>query len=148
MSVKRPDADHRAIRSDDSEEDDIPAEIDFSAGQRGKLRGQGGGLRLPAPTMKEGQTDTEAILAELADGLRARLGDRFAGLWLYGSQARGDAGPESDIDLVLLLRGMERPGQEIDRIADILADLNLKYQVLISVLPVRHREPSTNIHHP
>jgi predicted nucleotidyltransferase len=79
---------------------------------------------------------TQAILAELADGLRARLGDRFAGLWLYGSQARGDAGPESDIDLILLLRGMERPGREIDRIVDLLAELNLKYQVLISVLPV------------
>jgi len=83
---------------------------------------------------------TQAILAELADGLRARLGPRFAGLWLYGSQARGDAGPDSDIDLVLLLRGMERPGLEIDRIADILAELNLKYGVLISVLPVEEAE--------
>jgi predicted nucleotidyltransferase len=79
---------------------------------------------------------TQAILAELADGLRARLGDRFAGLWLYGSQARGDAGPESDIDLILLLRGMRRPGQEIDRIVDLLAELNLNHQVLISVLPL------------
>ncbi len=79
---------------------------------------------------------TQAILAELADGLRARLDDRFAGLWLYGSRARGDAGPESDIDLILLLHGMERPGQEIERIVDLLAELNLKYQVLISVLPL------------
>ncbi|MFP4280382.1 MAG: nucleotidyltransferase domain-containing protein [Halochromatium sp.] len=82
------------------------------------------------------QINTQAILAEFADGLRARLGDRFAGLWLYGSQARGDAGPESDIDLILSLRGMERPGQEIDRILDLLAELNIKYQVLISVLPL------------
>jgi hypothetical protein len=59
----------------------------------------------------------------------ARLGDRFAGLWLYGSQARGAAGPESDIDLIVLLRGMERPGQEIDRIVDLLAELNFEYQV-------------------
>jgi predicted nucleotidyltransferase len=86
--------------------------------------------------MNAGQASTQVILAELADGLRARLGDRFAGLWLYGSQARGDAGPESDIDLVLLLRGMERPGQEIDRIVDLLAELNLKYEVLISLLPL------------
>jgi uncharacterized protein len=80
--------------------------------------------------------DPQAIIAELSGALRIRLGARFAGLWLYGSHARGDAGPESDIDLVLLLRGMERPGQEIDHIADILAELNLKYQVLISVLPM------------
>lgn len=64
------------------------------------------------------------------------MGSRFAGLWLYGSHARGDAGPDSDIDVVLLLRGMKRPGREIDRIADILADLNRKHGVLISVLPI------------
>lgn len=88
------------------------------------------------PVVSRVDDGTQAILVELADGLRRRLGDRFAGLWLYGSQARGDASPESDIDLVLLLRGMERPGQEIDRIVDLLAELNLKYQVLISVLPL------------
>jgi predicted nucleotidyltransferase len=88
------------------------------------------------PVVSRVDRGTQAILSELADGVRRRLGDRFAGLWLYGSQARGDAGPESDIDLILLLRGMERPGQEIDRILDLLTELNLKYQVLISVLPL------------
>jgi hypothetical protein len=53
-----------------------------------------------------------------------------------GRSRGATAGPESDIDLILLLRGMERPGQEIDRIVDLLAELNLKYQVLISVLPL------------
>ena len=86
--------------------------------------------------MNAEQMNTQAILVEFADALRRRLGDRFAGLWLYGSQARGDARPESDIDLILLLRGMERPGQEIDRILDLLAEVNLKYQVLLSVLPL------------
>lgn len=79
----------------------------------------------------------DALLNELSGALRARLGARFVGLWLYGSHARGDAGPESDIDVVLLLRSMERPGQEIDHIADILAELNLKHGVLISVLPIK-----------
>lgn len=116
--------------SDDSD-DDIPTGID-----RSRLQGQDLGLGRPAPTPNLMQTSTQAILAELTDALRARLRERFAGLWLYGSQARGDAGPESDIDLILLLRGMERPGQEIDRIVDLLAELNLKYQVLISVLPL------------
>lgn len=31
---------------------------------------------------------------------------------------------------------MDRPGQEIDRIADLLAELNLRYHESISVLPL------------
>jgi uncharacterized protein len=76
------------------------------------------------------------ILTELSEVLRKRLGVRFRGLWLYGSQARGDAGPESDIDLLLVLADPQRPALEIDRIVDILADFNLRYGVLLSVLPV------------
>ncbi|MGA7981427.1 MAG: nucleotidyltransferase domain-containing protein [Chromatiaceae bacterium] len=76
------------------------------------------------------------ILTELSEALRERLGVRFRGLWLYGSQARGDAGPESDIDLLLVLADPQRPALEIDRIVDILADFNLRYGVLLSVLPV------------
>lgn len=76
------------------------------------------------------------ITTELSEALRKRLGVRFRGLWLYGSQARGDAGPESDIDLLLVLADPQRPALEIDRIVDILADFNLRYGVLLSVLPV------------
>ena len=90
----------------------------------------------PQRLLQPAPSPLAAVLGELADALRKRLGSRFAGLWLYGSQARGSAGPESDIDLILLLRTMERPGPEIDRIVDILADLNLRYGVLLSVLPV------------
>lgn len=82
------------------------------------------------------------ILDQLSGALRQRYGDRFSGLWLYGSQARGDAGPESDIDLLLILTSMKRPAQEIDYISDILADFNLRHGVLLSVLPV---EQSTRV---
>jgi predicted nucleotidyltransferase len=80
--------------------------------------------------------DLAAILRQLSGALRVLYGERFVGLWLYGSQARGDAGSESDIDVLLLLTRCERPAVEIDRYADILADLNLRYGVLLSVLPV------------
>ena len=79
--------------------------------------------------------ELDVVLRELSDALSDRLRDRFAGLWLYGSQARGDARPSSDIDVVLLLNGMGQPGREIDRVSDILADLNLKYGALVSMLP-------------
>ncbi|HJX11143.1 MAG TPA: nucleotidyltransferase domain-containing protein [Candidatus Binatia bacterium] len=76
------------------------------------------------------------IIQELSAALRARYGDRYRGLLIYGSEARGEARPDSDVDLLLVLRDTNRPSREIDRIADILADFNLRYGVLLSVLPV------------
>lgn len=82
------------------------------------------------------RSNLEAILQELTAALRARYGDRYRGLLIYGSEARGEARPDSDVDLLLVLRDASRPSREIDRIADILADFNLRYGVLLSVLPV------------
>lgn len=78
----------------------------------------------------------DETLRELAAALSARYGERYVQLWLYGSQARGEAHAESDIDVLLVLRNVIQPTREIDQIADILADFNLRYGVLLSVLPV------------
>lgn len=76
------------------------------------------------------------VLQEFTAALKTRYGDRFVGLWLYGSHARGEAGPDSDVDLLLILKDLSRPSHEIDRISDLLADFNLRHGVLMSVLPV------------
>ncbi len=86
--------------------------------------------------MKDIPKPLRSILDEFSAALKQRHGDRFVGLWLYGSQARGDAHPDSDVDLILRLRHVTQPGREIDKIGDILADMNLRYGVLLSVLPV------------
>ncbi len=78
----------------------------------------------------------DTILQELSATLHGRYGDRYVRLWLYGSEARGEAHPESDVDILLVLRETSHPTREIDLIADILADFNLRYGVLFSVLPV------------
>jgi predicted nucleotidyltransferase len=82
------------------------------------------------------RANLDSILQELSTALRMRYGDRYHGLLVYGSEARGEARPDSDVDLLLILRDVNRPSREIDRIADILADFNLRYGVLLSVLPV------------
>jgi predicted nucleotidyltransferase len=53
-----------------------------------------------------------------------------------GSWARGEATEHSDIDLLIALEGPVDPGQEIDRMIDIVTDLSLEYDTLISVYPV------------
>ena len=76
------------------------------------------------------------ILTEFKEALAQLYSGKMRRLVCYGSQARRDAGPESDIDLILILDGEIKPSQEIDRVIDLLADLNLRYGVLISLLPV------------
>lgn len=50
------------------------------------------------------------VLRELASRytelLRTLLGDRLISVVLYGSAARGDAGPTSDIDLLIVIDGL------------------------------------------
>ena len=63
-------------------------------------------------------------------------GKRLKGIILYGSWARGEATEDSDIDLLVMLEGQVVPGREIDRMIDIVTEINLEYGVLIAVYPV------------
>lgn len=44
---------------------------------------------------------------EFRDGVRELLGERLADLRLFGSKARGDDGPESDIDILVLVHDLD-----------------------------------------
>jgi hypothetical protein len=47
-----------------------------------------------------------AHLREAVDRLRAALGDNLIGVVLYGSHARGEAREDSDVDLLVIARGL------------------------------------------
>jgi predicted nucleotidyltransferase len=46
-------------------------------------------------------------IEEFRDRLRALIGDRLRDLRLFGSEARGQASAESDIDLLVLVDGLD-----------------------------------------
>lgn len=72
------------------------------------------------------------ILAELRSQLEKLYGNRLVHLVLYGSQARGDALPGSDIDVLVILAGPVEPATEIDRVSPITAALSLEHDIVIS----------------
>lgn len=76
----------------------------------------------------------QTILTELRAKLAMLYGDRLVNVMLFGSQARGDATPESDIDVMVVLRGKVNPYEEIDRTNTLTTALSLKYDTLISAL--------------
>ncbi len=85
-----------------------------------------------------------AAMHELKVALSELYGKRLCGVYLYGSYARGTSRPESDVDVLVVLAGPVKPGVEISRMSRLVSDICLKYDLLISILPVSeetHRGP-------
>ena len=76
------------------------------------------------------------ILAELRSQLEELYGSRLVHLVLYGSQARGDALPGSDVDVLVVLAGPVEPAAEIERVSPITAALSLEHDIVISCVYV------------
>ena len=76
-----------------------------------------------------------AAIADAKGRLEALYGDRLARVVLYGSYARGDARPDSDVDLLVVLRGEVEPYAEIKRTGRLALDLLLQHGADVSMQP-------------
>ena len=76
------------------------------------------------------------MLVELRRRLEALYGERLLKLVLFGSQARGDADSNSDIDVLVVLRGPVEPFREIHRASPVTAAVSLENDVVISCVYV------------
>ncbi|MBI2325484.1 MAG: nucleotidyltransferase domain-containing protein [Chloroflexi bacterium] len=83
-----------------------------------------------------GAFDPHAIAREAADDLKRLYGDRLRTVLLFGSWARGDAHPESDIDLLVVLDRVEDVWREHDRVDDVLYRRSLDNNTVISAIIV------------
>lgn len=75
------------------------------------------------------------ILEKCKEILSHYYGSRLKGIILYGSAARGDAVPSSDIDLLVLLSAPVDYFAELRQIVDLLYPIQLESEQLISAKP-------------
>lgn len=77
-----------------------------------------------------------SLLHDFRQGLNELYGDRLVHLILFGSYARQEATPDSDIDIMVVLKDAVSPCDEIFRMSEIKTAVNLQYDELISVIPI------------
>lgn len=73
-----------------------------------------------------------SLLCELRRELLSLYGTRLVGVYLFGSQARGDATDESDVDVLVVLDEVANYGAEIARTSEAVGELSLRHGVAIS----------------
>jgi predicted nucleotidyltransferase len=83
---------------------------------------------------------TKAVLGEIRGRLEQTHGARLKGVILYGSEARGDARPDSDVGVLVLLADPVEYGRDLQANIDALYDLGVMLGRRISAKPVSARD--------
>ena len=72
------------------------------------------------------------ILQEVKQALQKLYRNQLEAIILYGSQAREDAQEFSDIDILVVLKSEINPYHEIDRTSQVISNICLNNDVVIS----------------
>ena len=88
--------------------------------------------------------DLDRALEELRDGLTSLYGPRLRRLILFGSQVRGDATEDSDIDVAVVLDAARSSSAEIEAMGEVVWPLCLRHSVVINLLPLGEEEARTS----
>jgi len=80
------------------------------------------------------KTNLKTILSILRQKLLQIYGENLSQTILFGSQARGEATNNSDIDVLIILKGKVNVGEEIKKTSYIISELSLEYDQVISRL--------------
>ena len=78
------------------------------------------------------------IFVKLVPKLREIYGKRIEKVVLYGSVARADDTPESDIDIAVIVHGYTK--EMHDEMLDFLVDLELEFDKVMSVLLINYND--------
>ena len=93
-----------------------------------------GDLRVGKDAAPSEETVSEAVSLAVA-GFERVFGDRLAQIWLYGSRARGDHRPDSDVDLLVVL-DEPRPNHEVVALlSSVQVPIPVSHRVLVEGCP-------------
>ncbi len=81
------------------------------------------------------QRADDPILTRFRTALDEIYGNRIERVVLFGSRARGDAGPDSDYDVAVFLRGMADRWDEVRRIVPVVTDILYEEEAFIHAMP-------------
>jgi predicted nucleotidyltransferase len=81
------------------------------------------------------EPEIAALMAELKHRLERRFDDRFVALYLFGSRARGDHDPDSDVDVAVILdqkmpRSYPAKSQLLDDTYELMLETGLLHPAL------------------
>ena len=77
-------------------------------------------------------SELATILKKTKEFLASLYQEQLQSIILYGSQARKESQPDSDIDLLVVLDTLTSPYHEIDKTSQFIAELCLEFDVVIS----------------
>jgi uncharacterized protein len=78
--------------------------------------------------------EIKSILLTIKEQLLELYNDKLIEVILFGSQARGTANNDSDIDILIVLKEEINIGEEVERTSRIILNLSLQYDKIISRL--------------
>lgn len=97
-------------------------------------------LMEPALPELSGRFDAVAIAESIGRRLKEIYGGRLRGVQMFGSWARGDAHPESDIDLLVILDRVDSWLDESRRVDELLWRHSLENSTIVSAVIVSQTE--------
>lgn len=82
------------------------------------------------------RSDPRALAEAVAAELRGLYGERLVEVVLFGSQARGHAHPDSDVDLAVILDEVASPWEELRHMDEILWRYTIESGLTVSATPL------------
>jgi predicted nucleotidyltransferase len=82
----------------------------------------------------------DRLLKILKQELSLIYATRLRGVYLFGSYARQEQDPESDLDILIVLTDLDSYPSEIKRTSEIISNLSLEFGISISRYFVREHD--------